>query len=125
MLLYLFLLLQNDENCKKLNTNKITCSYFRDSSFCCGVMAEFDNVIDRLQGKFFIKHVIWLVSCVTKILLTGRAPSFDHILENILGYLDYACLKQAELVSPVWLEAVSERKCWKEIFLQNVGYFKC
>ena len=58
-----------------------------------------------------------------RILITGKAPSFDHILEKILGYLDYACLKQTELVSPVWLEAISERKFWKDIFLHNVGYF--
>ena len=86
-------------------------------------MAEFDNVIDRLQDTFFITYIIWLVFCVMRILITGRAPSFNHILETFWVYLDYICLKQ--LMLPVRLEAVSKRKCWKELLLQNVCYFKC
>ena len=70
-----------------------------------------------------IKHVPYLLM-YNFYLYEGRAPAFDHILENILGQLDYACLKQAELVSPIWSEAVSERKVWKQIFLQNVSLSK-
>ena len=37
-----------------------------------------------------------------------RAPSFDHILEKILGYLA--------------VSGYLRKKIWRQIFLQNVGY---
>ena len=75
-----------------------------------------------------MKHVT-LIQFIVNVMpyvciLKGRAPAFVHILENIFVQLDYACLKQAELVSPIWSEAVSESKVWKQIFLQNVNLSK-
>ena len=53
-LFYYFQLIKHVKSCQTLNTNKGTSSYFRESFIHGGVMAEFDNVIDRLQRKFFI-----------------------------------------------------------------------
>ena len=76
-----------------------------------------------------IKHCLSIFKLVAYQLMynfclyEGRTPAFDHILDDIFGQLDYACLKQAELVSPIWSEAVSKRKVWKQIFVQNVSFY--
>ena len=85
-------------------------------------MAECD-VIEQLQRKFF-KLEPFVINCVMMpyFLLKGRNPAFDHILEKIFEQLDYACLKQAAMVSPIWSEAVSKSKVyWKQTFFKNVS----
>ncbi len=44
----------------------------------------------------------------------------DHILGQIFGYLDYYCLRQAELVSLAWQEAILYGKIWMKLLKRNV-----
>ncbi|XP_046630726.1 F-box/WD repeat-containing protein 11-like [Daphnia pulicaria] len=49
----------------------------------------------------------------------------EHILDQIFGYLDYYCLRRAELVSVVWQEALLEGKIWKTLLGKNMCLFPC
>ncbi len=42
-------------------------------------------------------------------------------MDQIFGYLDYYCLRRAELVSVVWQEALLEGKIWKTLLGRNVS----
>ena len=44
----------------------------------------------------------------------------NEIAEKILGYLDYDDLKNAELVSTVWRQAVNEGNLWKRLLQKRV-----